>query len=66
MFPDTLRLIREVTFADANRSLGEMVAAMVGIVESSQQISTIIKVIDEIVVQAQKEWCCALRSGERQ
>jgi methyl-accepting chemotaxis protein len=41
----------EVTFADANRSLGEMVAAMVGIVESSQQISTIIKVIDEIAFQ---------------
>jgi methyl-accepting chemotaxis protein len=41
----------EVTFADANRSLGEMVAAMIGIVESSQQISTIIKVIDEIAFQ---------------
>jgi methyl-accepting chemotaxis protein len=41
----------EATFADANHSLGEMVAAMVGIVESSQQISTIIKVIDEIAFQ---------------
>jgi methyl-accepting chemotaxis protein/methyl-accepting chemotaxis protein-1 (serine sensor receptor) len=41
----------EVTFADANRSLGEMVAAMAGIGESSQQISTIIKVIDEIAFQ---------------
>ncbi|HWZ51737.1 MAG TPA: methyl-accepting chemotaxis protein [Granulicella sp.] len=41
----------EVTFADANRALGEMVAAMAGIGESSQQISTIIKVIDEIAFQ---------------
>ena len=41
----------EVTFADANRSLGEMVAAMAGIGDSSQQISTIIKVIDEIAFQ---------------
>jgi methyl-accepting chemotaxis protein len=41
----------ELTFADANRSLGEMVAAMTDIGESSQQISTIIKVIDEIAFQ---------------
>jgi len=41
----------ELTFTAANRSLGEMVTAMVGIVESSQQISTIIKVIDEIAFQ---------------
>jgi methyl-accepting chemotaxis protein len=41
----------EVTFADADRSLSEMVVAMAGIGESSQQISTIIKVIDEIAFQ---------------
>ena len=41
----------EVTFANANRSLGEMVAALVGFVESCQQISSIIKVIDEIAFQ---------------
>jgi methyl-accepting chemotaxis protein len=41
----------ELTFADANRSLGEMVAAMTDIGDSSQKISTIIKVIDEIAFQ---------------
>ena len=39
------------TFAQANRSLGEMVEAMDGIGASSQQISKIIKVIDQIAFQ---------------
>jgi methyl-accepting chemotaxis protein/methyl-accepting chemotaxis protein-1 (serine sensor receptor) len=41
----------QATFAQANRSLGEMVEAMDGIGSSSQQISKIIKVIDEIAFQ---------------